>query len=53
MRCLLALGSLLMVLFLALLLLIDVITGQDGGLHLVLLLFFGILFLFFWGLSQL
>jgi hypothetical protein len=37
----------------ALLLLIDVFTGQDGGVHLVVFLFFGILFVFFWGLSRL
>jgi hypothetical protein len=48
-----SLASLGMVLFLAFLLVIDVITGQDGGMHLVLLCFFGILFVFFWGLSRL
>jgi hypothetical protein len=37
----------------ALLLITDLITGQDGGVHLVFLLFFGILFVFFWGLSRL
>jgi hypothetical protein len=42
-----------MVVLMAVLLIGDVITGADGGIHLVLLLFFGILFLFFWGLSQL
>jgi hypothetical protein len=52
MCCLLALASLGMVLFLAFLLVIDVITGQDGGVHLVLLLFFGMLFIAFIGLSK-
>jgi predicted membrane channel-forming protein YqfA (hemolysin III family) len=37
----------------ALLLVTNLITGQDGGLHLVFLLFSGILFLFSWGLSKL
>jgi hypothetical protein len=37
----------------ALLLITDLFTGQDGGVHLVFLLFFGILFVFFWGLSRL
>jgi hypothetical protein len=46
MRCLVGSVSLVMVLFLALLLLLDLITGQNGGVHLVSLLFFGILFLF-------
>jgi hypothetical protein len=39
--------------FMGLLLITDFFTGQDGGVHLVLLLFFGILFVFFWGLSRL
>jgi hypothetical protein len=34
----------------ALFLVIDLFTGQDGGVHLSFLLFFGILFLFFLGL---
>jgi predicted membrane channel-forming protein YqfA (hemolysin III family) len=37
----------------ALLLVTNLITGQDGGVHLVFLLFFGVLFLFSWGLSKL
>ena len=53
MCCLLTGASLLMVLFLAFLLVIDVFTGQDGDVHLVLFCFFGILFVFFWGLSRL
>jgi hypothetical protein len=37
----------------ALLLVTNLITRQDGGLHLVFLLFFSMLFLFSWGLSKL
>ncbi len=37
----------------ALLLITDLFTGQDGGVYLVFLLFFGLLFLFSWGLSKL
>jgi hypothetical protein len=47
MCCLVTLASLGMALFLAFLLVIDVTIGQDGGVHLVSLCFFGILFLFF------
>jgi hypothetical protein len=43
----------LLMAFMGLLLITDLFTGQDGGVHLVFLLFFGILFLFFWGLSRL
>jgi predicted membrane channel-forming protein YqfA (hemolysin III family) len=35
----------------ALFLVTDLFTGQDGGVHLAFLLFFGILSLFSWGLS--
>lgn len=37
-------------LFMVLLLLIDIIRGYDGGVYLVFLFFFAILFVFFWGL---
>jgi hypothetical protein len=53
MWCLFAAASLGMVVFLALLLVIDVITAQDGGVHLALLLFFAMLFISFVGLSKL
>jgi hypothetical protein len=46
-------ASLFMVFVMAFLLILDLFTGADGGVHLVFLLFFGILFVFFWGLSKL